>query len=665
MAKAKKKTNKKQQPAKVKPSLPSGPSWLSNQRLQSWVVFLLGVVLYANTFTHDFAQDDAIVLYDNMFTVEGLSGIPGIIGNDTFYGFFKEDGKAQLVSGGRYRPLTLILFAFEVEIFGVSAGIGHIMNALFYGLTGLLLYLLILQFFSPKANTSKGYFIAFATALLFVSHPIHTEAVANIKGRDEIMTLLGSLSALYFSLLAFRQKKNLLHILAGVLFFLALLAKENAITFLAVVPLTFYCFTKADKNQIAWQVLPFIVATGAFLFIRQQVLPLSLGEPSLELMNNPFLKIEGGRYVLLSFMEQMAIVVFTMGKYLQLLFFPITLTHDYYPRHVDLMAWTDWQVLLSLAIYGALLIYAFLRLPKKDPVSYGILYFLITFSVVSNILFPVGTNMSERFMFMPSVGFCFILAILFWRIIQRNQQKNWSIGLGLIVLIVVLFSIRTIIRNPAWKNNYTLFTTDIQHSPSSAKLRNAVGGELITQSVQNESLNEQQRADMQKEAVGHLLEAIKIHPNYKNSYLLLGNAYNYLKSYDQSIQNYQKALSIDASYSEANTNLIITYRDAGRHYGEEKGDLNKALQYLELAYAANQNDYETLRLLGVAYGIQGNTAKAIDFFNRALKLNSNDASAYLNLSTAYFRAGDTEQGNFYQQKALEIDPNAVKQRQNN
>jgi len=237
--------------------------------------------------------------------------------------------------------------------------------------------------------------------------------------------------------------------------------------------------------------------------------------------------------------------------------------------------------------------------------------------------------------------------------------------LSMAILISVLFSVRTLLRNPVWKNNYSLFTTDIQHSPNSAKLRNAVGGELITESVQAEDLTEPQRTKMRQEAVGHLLEAIKIHPNYKNSYLLLGNAYNYLKSYDQSIQNYQKALSIDENYSEANTNLLITYRDAGRYFGEEQGDLNKALQYLELAYAGNQNDYETLRLLGVAYGIKGETSKAIDFFSRALKLNPEDAGAYLNLSTAYFRMGDTEQGNYYQQKALEIDPNALQKRQNN
>ena len=665
MAKSKKNKRTKKTAVKTAPKVvQQAPDWLYNTSLHSLILVVLSIGIYANTFSHGFAQDDAIVIYDNMFTVEGIEGIPGILKNDTFFGFFKEEGKAQLVSGGRYRPLTLVLFALEVELFGISASIGHIINALFYGLTGLFLYLLLIQLFYPDgADKKNGYFIAFVAALLFVSHPIHTEAVANIKGRDEIITLLGSLMALYYSFRAYRTDKVALHLLVFGLFFLALMAKENAITFLAIVPLSYFFFTKVDANKIALFTLPFLAGAIVFLLIRSQVIPGGFQEPSMELMNNPFLKIEGGQYVSLPFMERMAIIVFTMGKYLQLLVFPVILTHDYYPRQVGLMSWMDWEVLLSLLVYLGLVAYALIRLPKKDPISYCILFFLATFSIVSNVFFPVGTNMSERFMFMPSVGFCLAIAVLLSRFIGLDVKKNLNLGLIGALLIVLLFSIRTIIRNPAWENNFTLFTTDIYNSPNSAKLRNAVGGELITQAVENKAYTEQQRTDMWTEAVGHLQEAIKIHPNYKNSYLLLGNAYNYLKEYDKSIANYQKALKIDSEYQEANTNLIITYRDAGRYYGEQLGDLNKSLQYLELAYAANQRDYETLRLLGVANGIRGDNAKAIDFFTRALELNQQDASAYLNLSTAYFRSGDTEQGQFYQQKALEIDPEVLNNRQ--
>jgi hypothetical protein len=62
-----------------------------------WGIMLLGMLLYANTLGHEYTQDDAIVIYDNMYTVKGVAGIPGILSKDTFYGFFKEAGKEKLV----------------------------------------------------------------------------------------------------------------------------------------------------------------------------------------------------------------------------------------------------------------------------------------------------------------------------------------------------------------------------------------------------------------------------------------------------------------------------------------------------------------------------------------------------------------------------------------
>ena len=89
---------------------------------------------------------------------------------------------------------------------------------------------------------------------------------------------------------------------------------------------------------------------------------------------------------------------------------------------------------------------------------------------------------------------------------------------------------------------------------------------------------------MLKDALVHLQEAAKIHPGYKSPFLLMGNANNYLKNYEASVQSYLRALQLDPDFTEAKNNLGITYRDAGRYFGEEKGDLNKAIQYLLWRY---------------------------------------------------------------------------------
>ena len=95
---------------------PSG--FWQNSRLHAWIIFAICFLLYANTLTLNFCQDDSIVITDNMFTTQGVSGFGGILSNDTFYGFFKEEGKSALVAGGRYRPFTLLMFALEYQIFG-------------------------------------------------------------------------------------------------------------------------------------------------------------------------------------------------------------------------------------------------------------------------------------------------------------------------------------------------------------------------------------------------------------------------------------------------------------------------------------------------------------------------------------------------------------------
>ena len=654
-------------------SLSNQPAFFRDTRLHCIVILVLSFFLYGNTLLHDFAQDDAIVITDNEFTKKGIAGIPDILKYDTFRGFFKVDGKESLVTGGRYRPLSLVMFATGVSFFGENPFIGHLMNILLYGLTGIVLYLLLLKMLAPKQHNIQAVFIALVTTVLFMVHPIHTEVVANIKGRDEILTLLGSLAALYYSLRAFYENKPAYTVIATLVFFLGLLSKENAAMFIFIVPLTYYFFTKADTATIIKQTAPFIGATVLFILIRSfgVGIPLIGGEAPKELMNNPYMVITNdsvfpASYAYMASGEKMATIFYTLGKYIQLLFAPITLTHDYYPRHVEVMNWTNWQVILSLLIHVALGIYALLRALKKDPLAYGILFYLLSLSIVSNIFFAVGTNMAERFMFMPSVGFCFIVAILGYRLIRMKKGKELVNIKALYPMFVIvgvislLFSAKTIHRNAAWKSNFTLFSTDIHTSKNSAKLRNSMGGDLVTLSAKEQ--NEQKRTAMLTEAVGHLNEAVKIHPNYKNAYLLLGNANNYLKQYEASISNYNKALRLDPYYQDAKNNLGITYRDAGRYYGEQKGDIEKSIQYLKKAFEARPTEYETVRLLGVAHGMKREMNKAVEYFKKATEIEPNNADAFLNLGNAYMNAGNESEGTKYRQRAFQMDPDVEKKR---
>ena len=616
-----------------------------------WVLFVFSCLLYVNTIGHDYAQDDAIVIYDNMFVEQGISGIPSLLSKDTFFGFFKEEGKANLVSGGRYRPLTPIMFAIEWQIFGKNPMIGHLVNVLLFGLLVVVLFNLFVLLLNKSEWQENTLSISLLAALIFAAHPIHTEAVANIKGRDEILALLASIYSLFLIVRSYDEKKTKLLITAGVIFFLGLMSKENTITFLAVIPLTLMVFRKESITGAFTKLWTAGIATLAFLLIRTSVLGFSFGGTPNELMNNPFLKLEGASYVPFSLGEKLATILFTLGKYLSLLFFPHPLTHDYYPRHVEIMSFSDVSVLLALFIHLIIVFVGIWYFKKNKLISFSILFYLITLSIISNIVFPIGTNMSERFLFMPSVGFAFGLSAL----LHKSSIKKWGIYIGIAAIFAL--SIKTILRNPVWKNDFTLFTTDVHTSKRSAKLQNAAGGALITEySPKPESI---ERTKKLNEAVAHLKEAVKIHPTYKNAHLLLGNGLYYLKDYDRAILSYENALKVSPSYSEANKNLGITLRDAGRFYGEQKQDLNRAMTYLNRSYAINKSDYETVRLLGVASGMSGNSSLALKYFREGVALEPNQAQAYVNLGTALQNSGDQAGADQNYQKALQIDPNAL------
>ena len=650
---SKNKAKKKSSPVVKATAKSTLPAWLTNRVLHCAILFFVSCAIYVATLGHGYALDDAIVITDNEYTQQGIAGMDEILKYDTFRGFFKEEGKDKLVSGGRYRPMTLLMFAVEYKMFGGKPWIGHLMNVILYGILCVVLYLVLLKLFLSKGDEAQAYFVAFAGALLFAAHPIHTEVVANIKGRDEIMTLLGSLGALLFALKSFETKQVKWMLLAGLTFFIGLLSKENAITFLAVVPLAFFIFTKASVEDILVQTMPILVATILFLAIRSSVLGWDFGEPSRELMNNPFLKLEGNRYVDFTFMEKMARIFYTLIDYVKLQIFPHPLTHDYYPLQVDVRSFANPKALLSLLFHFGIGIYALVRLPKKDPIAFGIIFYIATLSIVSNIFFPIGTNMGERFIFMPSVGFCLIVAVLLYRLSQKVSNRN--IGLGVVMGIALLFAGKSFVRSLVWKDNLTLFTTDVEISTNSAKANLEAGGELVTKSIEPEFASKKNK--MLQDAVVYLNRSIKIHPGFKNAHLLLGNAHNYLKQFDQSIQSYKNALSLDPNYQEANSNLAITYQNAGRYWGEEKGNLQKALQNLQSAYQMKPNEYETLRLLGVAYGIAQDHSKAIDFFTKATKAKPSEAGAFYNLGSAYHNAKDIEKGVFYHNKAKQMNPN--------
>lgn len=643
------------------PAYESVPTFFQNVYLQAWLIFALAFGLYANTLGHGFTLDDGIVITDNMFTKQGIEGIPGLLSKDTFFGFFKVEGKDQLVSGGRYRPLTPVLFAFVYQIVGNKPFLFHLLTVLLFAGTCVLLYHTLRLMLRPRRE-HYATLAAFLATVLFAAHPVHTEVVANIKGCDEIVTLLCSLGALYATLRAWDSSQGKWGIIAGLSFFLACLSKENAVTYLAVIPLALWFFRdtaeKGGTSSIVGQTWPLGVAFLAFFAIRASVLGFKFGGAPMELMNNPYLKIVGDRWVSFDFSEKMASISATMTKYISLLFVPHPLTHDYYPKVIDSMSFADPKALFGLLAVLGLAAYALLGIKRRDPVRFGILYYLITLSIVSNVVFPIGTHMGERFAFMPSVGFCLILAELLLRLSKRGKQL--TLTLAATAVIGVLYAGKTILRNPVWESNERLFLTDVAVSGNSAKIRNACGGALFDKASKETDAEAKKRYYL--EAIGHLTKGLELYPNYSDAYVTRAGANFYTQNYEAAIADYRQAIRLAPDKPEYKQYLAVSLRDGGKMAGEKRGDLPTSLRYLNESWTLNNQDAETARLLGVANGISGNNAEAVRWFEEALRLSPDNPSIMFDLGISYNNAGNPEKGNALRQKALELNPKLLEER---
>ncbi|MEO0732841.1 MAG: tetratricopeptide repeat protein [Bacteroidota bacterium] len=629
--------------------------WYHNERWQLGGLILFSCLIYANTLGHDFALDDAITITDNEFVQEGFGGIGDIFRYDTFRGFFGEAGKENLVAGGRYRPLTLAMFAVEGEV-NSSATWYHLLNVLWYA--GLVAVIFLFVRDLARAYEPSPWWLAAGVALLFAAHPLHTEAVANVKGRDEIVALLGAVAAVWCCWRAAEWEQFLGAAAGAGLLLLGCLAKENAITFLAVAPVCLLLFRErgAKGGKRLLYALPLVVAVGIFLLLRTSVIGFSLGDPVREVLNNPFLEYTAtGQWVDLSTGNRLATVMHTLWAYLRLLFAPYGLVHDYYPRAVPIMGWGDGTPWLGLLLHVGLAVFALLKWRTHRFSALGILVYLASLSIVSNVFFSVGTNMSERFLFMPSLGW----ALAVTGILARLQGK-WGY---VIPAVAVVFGLLTVLRNPAWQDNFTLFTTDVKKQPNSAKLSNAAGAVRLDFFQTLTPAQQAANQGLLRDALVDLDRAIKIHPTYKNAFLARGGVHFFLKNYDAAIADYDRALDIDGGYQEASNNLVLVLTTAGRVAGEEKRDLPTAFRYLRRAEQLAPNDYEVLRLLGIASGISGQLDQALSYLQRAAAAQPNNADALWNYGTALYNAGRAEEAEAQFAAAERLKPGIRAQRE--
>jgi protein O-mannosyl-transferase len=621
------------------------------------IALLISFMIYGNTLGNQYALDDAIVITKNQFVKQGFSGIPDIITGDSFLGFFGT--KKDLVAGGRYRPLSLVTFAVEYQIFGETPWPNHLINILIYALSGWLVYLILKKLLVNRFEEKPLFLISAFSALLFLIHPIHTEVVANIKGRDELMALMFSLLCFYFVLKFIDGNKIHQLFWAAICLFLGAMSKENALAFVVVIPVACWFFGKPSKKSWVLVIIGLMIPVAVFLAIRSKVLgPVSNITPD-ELMNNPFLYATGS--------QKYATILYTWFIYLKLLVFPHPLTYDYYPYHIQLVNFSNPAVIIMMFL---LMIFAYLvlaGLKNKTITAFIIIAFVSTFIMVSNLIFPIGTFMNERFVFMPSVFWSLaIVAPLVTGYKNKTKFPSKPVIAVIGIYILTFYPVKTIARNRAWKNDLTLFVTDVKTSVNSAKSNCSAGGKLWEEgkTIANRTIKNNYFEQSEK----YLRKAIQVHPDYVDAWLLLGNLlFDSKKDYVNSAQCYFEVLRRQPGNINAWQNIDVVvpqstdYKWAqgfysnllridsnqfkpnyrlGVIYGRYLGNLPLCLRYLEKAHQIDPGNIEAMKDLGTAYGMSGLPAKAVPIFEKALQINPNDPQIYFNYGLSCLQMGN-------------------------
>jgi tetratricopeptide (TPR) repeat protein len=464
---------------------------------------------------------------------QGITALPEILKTNYVHGYHN-------ATSTMYRPFTSSMFAIEWSLSPNNPFIGHFINCLFFAFTAVVLFLLLGRMFKKQHPA-----IPFLVTLLFIVHPIHTEVVANIKSRDELMSFFCAAVSMLFLFKYLDERKMIQLGLVGLFYFSALMFKESAATLLVIFPLLLYFFTDSKKKD--YLVTGAVVAAVLLLqvAIRTSVLADQTGMQTL------FLKIHNSLVTAADANERTASTLMILGRYIVLLFFPYPLSCDYSYNEIALVRWNSPWAYLSLLVYAGLFFVIVKRFRKKEAWVFGIIYYLATMVLYSNILFPVGATLGERFLYIPSFGFCIVIVTGLMKLFPGSAGNNMkSIAAGLrqaalpsavIFIVSVILVIKTIDRNDDWQNNMELFGADVKKNPNSAPLNYLYGNEILQQRalLQQDSLLKRKMMDT---VITYFNKAITIYPEYGDAYSQRALAYFRTDRYDQSAEDYKRSI---------------------------------------------------------------------------------------------------------------------------
>ncbi|MFC1485602.1 tetratricopeptide repeat protein [Candidatus Latescibacterota bacterium] len=505
----------------------------------------------------------------------------------------------------------------------------------------MVMWLVRLLFSTPvmagRNIARMKYVIAFGAGLVFVSHPLQTQAVTYIVQRFASLATFFYLMSLCFYLNARLTRhavmKGMSFLGALIAAVLGMLTKEIVLTLPVAVILVEFMFIQTGPVRAALRrrdvqgiiVMSFLAALilpalYSFDIIRQLHPIIS------EQTNDPILTLPV--YVITQFR--------VLVTYLRLLFLPVgqNLDHDF-PASRSLFEPATFLSLVGLVLLFVLAV----RLYRTHRVlSFGIFWFFLTLSIES--IRPLMNVMFEHRLYLPMFGFSLIISTLLFQFVGRRSLAAAFVVLG---ILVSCYSFATYQRNFVWKNEYSLWTDVIKKSPMKKRPYINLGNYFY------------EHGDI-AQAEQLFKTAITLDPDHPVAYNNLGTIYAARDDMDAALEAFQTAVRLTPGYADAHFNIGNVY-----YYRKQ---YDEAIREYRLAVARDPDLVEAFHNLAAALYAHGDLDDAIATYRRTISLDPNLVEAHYHLGVALQKKGEFQNaaGEFEQVLLLDPENNTAQQR---
>lgn len=613
----------------------SGVKMPTNPRYKSYLILamiaLVGLLAYSNSFTVPFQFDDEGYIVNNP-TIRSFHYILA----PTDVSALTQGSPYAFPVGLRYAFMTRILgyasFAVNYKLNGLNVVGYHLVNLLIHIISAMLVYLII------RATLKTNYFstftcgdstwpyeaIAAASALLFISHPIQTQAVTYLTQRFASLASCFSLLSLLLYITARLSspglRRSILYAVALLSAAASMLTKEFTFTLpfvIALYEIAFFTGSIRDRFKV---LAPFAVLLA--------IIPLMvfLQQGTLGALESTMRTITAANVANISRTDYLLTQFRVIILYLRMLFLPINqnVNHDITVYH-SLFAPPVFFSLVALVMLFSLgvFLYRVAERKKKYPelrlASFGIIWFFVTLSVESTII-PLGELAAEYRLYLPSVGVIIAtasLGFLATRRLPRFRALHTTLLYGLCGVVVIMLSVATYVRNTVWRSETSLWEDAVRKSPAMVRPHQNLGTYYAFRGRLEDARRE-------------LMTALTLAPTNPELHNNLGMVYKKMKAYDQAVEEYNAVLKLAPGDAMAHYNLGNVCLEQGR--------FSEAIREYQVAVRLIPEYDEAHNNLGIAYCQSGQFDMAIREYNTALRLNPQNVKVRNNLTDCIRKA---------------------------